>query len=109
MKAWQMKALGDPWDLLVLDDVTLPVPGPGICRVKVEATDLNFADILQCQGSYQVRIEPPFTPGMSLVGTVIEGNETDFLPGERIVGQPLIGALLRLANRRTIGRVVFTP
>ncbi len=92
MKAWQMKQLGDPWDGLTLDDVRLPEVTPGLCRVKVDATDLNFADILQCQGAYQVKAEPPFTPGMSLVGTVVEENETRYEPGDRIVGQPLLGS-----------------
>lgn len=87
MKAWQLHQPGDPWDQLRLDDVEPPEPGPGLVRVKVEACDLNFADILQCQGSYQVRIPTPFVPGMNAAGSVVavgEGVEMDI--GDRIVG-----------------------
>ena len=70
MKAWRLDELGDPWDVLKLQEVYSPLPGDGEARVEVTACDLNFADILQCQGTYQVRVEPPFTPGMSVAGTV---------------------------------------
>ena len=52
MKAWQMLELGDPWDLLELREVASPEPDAESVRINVEATDLNFADILQCQGRY---------------------------------------------------------
>ena len=92
MKAWQMQQLGDPWDKLTLADVELPEAEPGVCRLKVEAADLNFADILQCQGSYQVKLDLPFTPGMNLVGTVIESAQgTGFTAGDRIISAPVAG------------------
>jgi len=87
MKAWQMEKLGDPWDNLTRNEVELPDVSDAVCRVRVEAADLNFADILQCQGSYQVKLEPPFTPGMNAAGTVIEASENGrFQTGDRIVG-----------------------
>ena len=82
-----MTELGDPWDKLQAQEVELPEPSDGICRIAVEATDLNFADILQCQGSYQVKLEPPFTPGMNAAGRVLEaGGDVPFKAGDRIVG-----------------------
>ena len=78
MKAWRLSELGDPWDVLKLQEVDSPVPGDGEARVKVASCDLNFADILQCQGTYQVRVDPPFTPGMAVAGTVqAAGNGCD--------------------------------
>ena len=47
MKAWQIKELGDPWTNLSIGEVALPIPPKGVCRIEVEAVDLNFADILQ--------------------------------------------------------------
>ena len=87
MKAWQMQKLGDPWEDLTCNKVNLPAVSDAVCRVQVEAADLNFADILQCQGNYQVRLEPPFTPGMNAAGTVMEaGENSQFKPGDKIVG-----------------------
>ena len=86
MKAWRMKELGDPWRQLVVEDVTLTTETEGVCRIRGEAVDLNFADILQCQGSYQVKLKPPFTPGMNAVGEVVEVNGTAATsPGNRVV------------------------
>ena len=87
MRAWRLHELGDPWDVLELQEVESPTPGPGEARVRVGATDLNFADILQCQGKYQERVDPPFTPGMSVAGTVVEvGSECELGVGDRVLG-----------------------
>jgi len=86
MRAWRLHELGDPWDVLRLEEVDEPAPGPGEARIEVGATDLNFADILQCQGSYQERIDPPFTPGMSAAGTVVAvGPDCDLAIGDRVL------------------------
>ena len=87
MKAWQIKELGDPWTNLSIGEVALPIPPKGVCRIEVEAVDLNFADILQCQGSYQVKLDTPFTPGMNAVGKVIEvGENSGHALGDRVIG-----------------------
>ena len=88
MKAWRMRELGDPWALLEIEDVEVPAPGAGEVLIDVVATDLNFADILQCQGSYQVRLEPPFTPGMGSGGVVRAVGEG---VGGIDIGQTVIG------------------
>jgi NADPH2:quinone reductase len=86
-----MQALGNPWDELLIADVALPAPKAGVLRIRVESTDLNFADILQCQGRYQVRLDPPFTPGMNAAGTIIDTGDDcgDFRVGERVIGPTL--------------------
>ena len=87
MRAWQMSRLGDPWRELAPVETTAPVPPVGTVRIRVEASDLNFADILQCQGTYQVQRTPPFTPGMSAAGTVeAAAVNSGFGVGERLVG-----------------------
>lgn len=91
MKAWQIQQLGDPWEELKVVDVEQLSAAAGMVRVRVDATDLNFADILQCQGRYQVQLELPFTPGMSCAGTIIEvGGDLPFDVGQRVVG-PTVG------------------
>ena len=87
MKTWQMHELGDPWDVLRLDEVAPPVAAPGRGVVAVAAADLNLADIWQCQGSYQVQMPTPFTPGMSGGGTIIAvGDNVDLAIGQRVLG-----------------------
>ncbi|MDA3039908.1 MAG: NADPH:quinone oxidoreductase family protein, partial [Actinomycetota bacterium] len=92
MKAWLLHEPGDPWDNLRLEDVDPPAPGPQSVRVRVDACDLNFADILQCQGSYQVRLPTPFVPGMNVAGTVLEAGEgADVEVGRRLIGSSIGG------------------
>ncbi len=92
MKAWLLHEPGDPWDNLRLDDIEPPSPGPHSVRVRVDACDLNFADILQCQGSYQVRLPTPFVPGMNVAGTILEvGEHVDLEVGQRIIGSSIGG------------------
>lgn len=87
-----MPALGDPWDALTIVDREPPAPEFGTVSVQVEATDLNFADILQCQGAYQVKLTPPFTPGMNAAGTVIAAaGDVEVEVGQRVVG-PTVGS-----------------
>ncbi len=117
MRAWRLSELGDPWDVLSLEQVESPSPGVGEARVEVSASDLNFADILQCQGQYQVRLNPPFTPGMSVAGTVVEvGPECDLRPGDRVLGMTASGwggyaeeALVRGHDMRIVHSNVSLP
>ena len=93
MRAWRMARLGEPWRELRAMEVEPPGLAKATVRIGVEATDLNFADILQCQGVYQVKRTPPFTPGMTAVGRVLEAApEADFKVGERVVGPTAGGA-----------------
>ena len=87
-----MPELGDPWAVLETADIAVPLPGPGEVLIDVAATDLNFADILQCQGTYQVRLEPPFTPGMGSGGVVraVGDGVAGIEPGQTVIG-PTVG------------------
>jgi len=117
MRAWRLSELGDPWDVLSLQEIESPTPGAGEARVAVSASDLNFADILQCQGQYQVRLDPPFTPGMSVAGTVVEaGPQCDLKPGDRVLGMTTSGwggyaeeALVRGEEMRIVPANVSLP
>ena len=53
VRAWRVHQLGDPSDVLRLDTIEAPAPGPDQVAVAVTACALNFADSLLCQGSYQ--------------------------------------------------------
>ena len=59
MRCWRMNQLGDPWALLKMEEHDLPTADRNQIKISVETADLNFADILQCQGRYQVKLDPP--------------------------------------------------
>jgi NADPH:quinone reductase len=63
MRAWRVNELGHPSVALRLEDIPSPEPPTGQVRIRVEATNVNFADILVCQGIYQDRPGVPLTPG----------------------------------------------
>ncbi|HTJ70337.1 MAG TPA: NADPH:quinone oxidoreductase family protein [Actinospica sp.] len=97
MYAWQATTLGEPDQALTLTDIPLPEPGPGQVLVRVRATALNFPDVLLCRGQYQIRLEPPFVPGVELCGEITAlgpGVDTRLL-GTRVIGNPVLpqGAL----------------
>lgn len=81
MRAWQVAELGEPEDVLTLVDLPEPVAGPDQLRLRVEAVALNFPDLLLCRGQYQERPPLPFTPGLEVCGTVLDGPRA----GERVV------------------------
>ena len=65
MRAWRVDELGHPSTSLHLrTDVDVPEPLEGQVRITVEAGNINFADILLCQGVYQERPGVPLTPGL---------------------------------------------
>lgn len=51
VKAIRFHQPGGP-EVLKLEDVTLPPPGPGEARVKIAAAGLNFIDVYQRKGLY---------------------------------------------------------
>ena len=92
MRAWQLPRLGDPWDELRAVELEPPEPGPGEVRIEVEAADVNFADVLQCQGVYQVAATAPFVPGMGGAGRIVaRGPGVELEPGQRVVGSTAVG------------------
>ncbi|MEL6860824.1 MAG: NADPH:quinone oxidoreductase family protein [Pseudomonadota bacterium] len=74
-------------------EVDRPKPGPGEVLIKVAATSINFPDILLCQGKYQLKLDPPFTPGMDISGTIeaLGDGVTEFSIGEAVCGGARFG------------------
>jgi NADPH2:quinone reductase len=68
------------------------VPEPqGEVPVDVRFAAVNFADLLVVRGTYQVKEEPPFTPGSEFAGVVAESGH-GFEKGERVFGSVFVGA-----------------
>lgn len=87
MRAWRVNELGHPSVSLQLEDIGDPSPGADQVLVRVEATNVNFADILVCQGVYQDRPGVPLTPGTETCGIVEAVGAGVTLPlGTRVAG-----------------------
>jgi NADPH2:quinone reductase len=61
--------------------------GGGELRLRIHACGVNFPDVLMTRGQYQLRVSPPFVPGMEAAGVVEElGPGTPgFARGDRVV------------------------
>lgn len=105
MRAFVCDALSDDLSGASVRAVEQVVPGPGEVRLKVEAASVNFPDILICQGKYQLKLEPPFTPGMDMAGIVDAVGEgvTAFQPGDAVVGGARFGAFAEYALASVAG------
>ncbi|MEV0647131.1 NADPH:quinone oxidoreductase family protein [Phytomonospora sp. NPDC050363] len=99
MRAWRVTAHGEPEKVLALHDVDVPTPGPGEVLIRVRTVAVNFPDVLLARGQYQVRPEPPFTPGVELCGDVVKLGEgaAGVAVGDRVVGSK-IGVLAEYAS-----------
>jgi NADPH2:quinone reductase len=88
MRAWRVAELGEPKQAMRLVDVDDPQPGAGQLVVKVLASPANFPDVLMCRGTYQVKPDLPFTPGVELCGEVVALGDgvTGFAVGDRVLG-----------------------
>lgn len=82
MKAVRVHEFGGP-EVLHIDDIDRPEPGPDDVLIKIEASGLNFIDNYHRSGQYQGPL--PFTLGVEGAGVVetVGANVKDFKPGDR--------------------------
>ena len=84
MRAIQVTTLDGPKAVQLVD---LPEPDPaGKVVIEVHACGVNFPDVLQTHGRYQIKMPLPFVPGAEVAGTVVSGE--GFTPGQRVVAFP---------------------
>ncbi|MFE9122652.1 NADPH:quinone oxidoreductase family protein [Streptomyces sp. NPDC007172] len=74
MQAWRVHENGEPGEVMRLDEVDRPEPGPGQVLLRVRAANINFPDALLCRGQYQIRPPLPFTPGVEICGETGDGR-----------------------------------
>lgn len=72
MKAAVVRDFDQP---LVIEEVTVPRPGPGQILVKVEACGVCHTDLHAAEGDWPVKPNPPFIPGHEGVGYVVALGE----------------------------------
>jgi len=99
MRALVCHQLSDDFSGVEVRDVAKPSPGPGEVLIEVRATSINFPDLLLCQGKYQLKLDPPFAPGMDMSGTISalgEGVE-GFQIGDEVCGGARFGGFAEYA------------
>lgn len=66
---------------------------PGSVRVAVRASGVNFPDYLLTRGEYQLKLEPPFIPGMEVAGVVTESAPPVNASPSWPIGTPVIAVM----------------
>lgn len=98
MKAWQVTEWCEP-EGMHWNQIAVPSPSPSQILIKVRAAALNFFDILQVQGKYQVKPPFPFTPGAEVSGVVeaVGAEVKGFAPGDSVLAMLSQGGFAEFA------------
>lgn len=96
MRAIRVHEAGDA-AVLKLEDVPEPRPGAGEALVRLEAVGVNFIEVYQRKGLYQM--PRPYTPGSEGAGTVVAVGPgvTTIRAGDRVASQQIRGSYAELA------------
>ena len=91
MKALVVQELSGPSGLVytVVDDVA---DGGDAAVIDVHAAGVCFPDLLLTRGEYQLKLPPPFVPGMEVAGVVRSAPVgSGFKPGQRVSAMTTLG------------------
>ncbi|KAG1732221.1 uncharacterized protein EDB91DRAFT_1152222 [Suillus paluster] len=90
MRAYVVNEWVHPSELKLFDDAPEPEATGDEILVDVYSSALNFFDILQAQGKYQIKPPFPFTLGAEFAGKVAKGSPIPkycpYKPGDRVFG-----------------------
>jgi NADPH2:quinone reductase len=86
VKAIQITTLTGPQDV-ALAEVAEP---RGAVVIDVDYAGVTFPDLLLTRGLYQIKPEPPFTPGSEISG-IVRNDGYGFAAGDRVAAFPGIG------------------
>ncbi len=86
MRAVICSKFGPP-ETLEVREMPSPEPGKGQVRIKVDGCGVNFPDTLIIEGKYQLKAEPPFSPGGEVAGVIDAVGEgvTGWAPGDAVI------------------------
>ena len=87
MKAIVLDGFGGP-EVMKIDEVATPEPGDGQVRVKVMATSVNRADLIQRQGNYPPPPGESEILGLEAAGVIeaVGPGVSGWKPGDRVMG-----------------------
>ncbi len=92
MKAIRIHQFGGP-EVLQLDEVDDPVPGPGEVVFNVRAVGVNPVDTYMRSGTHRVKPDLPYIPGGDAAGEVsaVGDGVTIVKPGDRVFAGSVLG------------------
>jgi NADPH2:quinone reductase len=92
MKAIVVREWGPP-EVMKLEDVPTPAPGPGQVLVRVKAAGVNPVETYVRAGTYPRKPSLPYTPGSDAAGVVeaVGAGVTSVRPGDRIYTHGTVG------------------
>jgi NADPH:quinone reductase-like Zn-dependent oxidoreductase len=87
VRAARIHSFGPP-DVVVVEDVPMPLPGPGEVMVRVMAAGVAAWDAIIREGKSKVSPQPPLTLGSDLSGVVeqVGPGVSDFAPTDEVYG-----------------------
>jgi NADPH2:quinone reductase len=110
MRAWIVRNFGDYHQELTVGELPDPVADGSNAVIEVKATGVNFADILNIAGQYQIKAPFPFSPGMEAAGVVVQaGPESPYKPGDRVVTVNVVGGCAGRAIATEFGSYPIPP
>ena len=91
MKAIRVHEYGGP-EVMRLEELPIPTPGPGQALVRLEAIGVNFLDTYQRRGWYKVPL--PFPLGSEGAGAVeaVGPDVSEFRVGDRVAYASVLGS-----------------
>ena len=107
MRAIRVHETGGP-EVMRLETVDDPSPGPGEALVRMESIGLNFIEVYFRTGLYKTTL--PLTPGSEGAGTVVAVGDdvTAVRAGDRVASVNILGAYAELALAKA-DRLVVLP
>jgi NADPH2:quinone reductase len=98
MKAIVARSFGPP-DVMKLEDVPDPTPGPGQVLIRVRAAGVNPVDAYIRAGTYARKPTLPYIPGADLGGVVeaVGSGVTRLITGARVYAHAVSGTYAELA------------
>lgn len=93
MRAVVHESFGDPAEVLTVEEVAVPEPGPREVRVRTSASPIHNHDLWTVRGSYGYQPDLPARAGTEAVGVVDAVGEevTGFEVGQRVVTAGTLG------------------
>lgn len=87
MRAVRFQSFGDPANVLAVEDVPMPEPGPGQVLVRMRIRPVNPSDLFMVQGVYGIKPTLPATPGLEGMGVIAKmgADVLQWQAGQRVV------------------------
>lgn len=97
MQAIRINEFGPP-DVMIIENLTLPDPGPTEARVRAEAIGVNYIDLYQRSGLYSGTLPVPMGQEAAGVIEAVGTEVTDLRMGDRVAYPMQRGAYAEAAN-----------